>query len=91
MEHAGVPNGPQAGTDAADQLHNGTQADHRNPFLIAKALAEDLAPADLSEGVLSVVPGGVATGQALTSNPDIDMFTFTSKFGRREGGRQIGC
>ena len=45
--------------------------------LSANAFAEVFAEAGLPEGVLSVVPGGVETGQALTSNPNIDKFTFT--------------
>jgi aldehyde dehydrogenase (NAD+) len=55
--------------------------------LSANALAEVLAEAGLPEGVLSVVPGGVDTGQALTSNPDVDMFTFT---GSSAVGREVG-
>ncbi|MBL7660109.1 aldehyde dehydrogenase family protein, partial [Escherichia coli] len=45
------------------------------------------AEVGLPEGVLSVVPGGIETGQALTSNPDIDMFTFT---GSSAVGREVG-
>jgi aldehyde dehydrogenase (NAD+) len=57
--------------------------------LTANALAEVFAEAGLPEGVLSVVPGGVETGQALTSNPDIDMFTFTgSSAVGKEGSRR---
>ena len=41
------------------------------------AMAEIFAEAGLPEGVLSVVPGGVDTGRALTANPEIDKFTFT--------------
>lgn len=55
--------------------------------LTANALAEVFAEAGLPEGVLSVVPGGIETGQALTSNPDIDMFTFT---GSSAVGKEIG-
>lgn len=33
------------------------------------------------------MPGGIETGQALTSNPDIDMFTFT---GSSAVGREVG-
>ncbi len=55
--------------------------------LTANALAEVFAEAGLPEGVLSVVPGGVETGQALTSNPDIDMFTFT---GSSAVGKEVG-
>jgi aldehyde dehydrogenase (NAD+) len=45
--------------------------------LTANLLAQAFADAGLPEGVLSVVPGGADTGQALTSNPDIDIFSFT--------------
>lgn len=55
--------------------------------LTANALAELFAEAGLPEGVLSVVPGGVETGQALTSNPDVDMFTFT---GSSAVGKEVG-
>jgi aldehyde dehydrogenase (NAD+) len=41
------------------------------------AMADIFAEAGLPEGVLSVVPGGVDTGRALTANPEIDKFTFT--------------
>lgn len=55
--------------------------------LIAFALAEAFAEAGLPPGVLSVVPGGAETGRALTSNPEIDKFTFT---GSSAVGREIG-
>ncbi|MBV9318505.1 MAG: aldehyde dehydrogenase family protein, partial [Mycobacterium sp.] len=55
--------------------------------LTANALAEVFAEAGLPEGVLSIVPGGIETGQALTSNPDIDMFTFT---GSSAVGKEVG-
>src|SRR5246500_5069701 len=55
--------------------------------LTANALAEVFAEAGLPEGVLSVVPGGIETGQALTSNRDIDLFTFT---GSSAVGKEIG-
>ncbi len=42
-------------------------------FVMAEAFAE----AGLPEGVLSIVPGGVETGRALTANPEVDKFTFT--------------
>src|SRR3979490_1081291 len=44
--------------------------------LTANALAEVFAEAGLPEGVLSVVPGGVQTGRALTSHSGLDMLTF---------------
>ncbi|BBZ11097.1 aldehyde dehydrogenase [Mycobacterium branderi] len=55
--------------------------------LSAIALAEVFAEAGLPEGVLSIVPGGIETGQALTSNPDVDIFTFT---GSSSVGKEIG-
>jgi aldehyde dehydrogenase (NAD+) len=55
--------------------------------LSANALAEAFAEAGLPEGVLSIVPGGIETGQALTSNPDIDIFSFT---GSSAVGKEIG-
>ncbi|CPR00699.1 aldehyde dehydrogenase family protein [Mycobacterium bohemicum DSM 44277] len=55
--------------------------------LSANLLAEALAEAGLPEGVLSVVPGGIETGQALTSNPDVDLFSFT---GSSAVGKEIG-
>ncbi|MEZ0382807.1 aldehyde dehydrogenase [Mycobacterium sp. pW045] len=55
--------------------------------LSANALAQVFADAGLPEGVLSVVPGGAETGQALTSNPDVDIFSFT---GSSAVGKEIG-
>ncbi len=55
--------------------------------LSANAFAEVFAEAGLPEGVLSVVPGGIETGQALTSNRDIDVFSFT---GSSAVGKEIG-
>jgi betaine-aldehyde dehydrogenase len=55
--------------------------------LTINALAELFAEAGLPEGVLSVVPGGPETGQALTANPLIDKFTFT---GSTMVGREVG-
>jgi aldehyde dehydrogenase (NAD+) len=55
--------------------------------LSSNALAEVLAEAGLPQGVLSVVPGGVETGRALTANPELDKFTFT---GSSAVGKEIG-
>jgi aldehyde dehydrogenase (NAD+) len=55
--------------------------------LSANALAEAFAEAGLPEGVLSIVPGGIETGQALTSNSDVDIFSFT---GSSAVGKEIG-
>lgn len=55
--------------------------------LSANLLAQAFADAGLPDGVLSVVPGGVETGQALTSNADVDVFSFT---GSSAVGKEIG-
>jgi aldehyde dehydrogenase (NAD+) len=55
--------------------------------LTTNLMAEVFAEAGLPEGVLSVVPGGVETGRALTDNPEIDKFTFT---GSSAVGKEIG-
>lgn len=55
--------------------------------LTTNLMAEVFAQAGLPEGVLSVVPGGVETGRALTDNPEIDKFTFT---GSSAVGKEIG-
>src|ERR1700731_1094546 len=55
--------------------------------LTTNALAEVFAEAGLPEGVLSVVPGDIETGQALTANPDLDMLTFT---GSSAVGKEVG-
>ncbi len=55
--------------------------------LSSNALAEVFADAGLPEGVLSVVPGAVETGQALMANPDLDMLTFT---GSSAVGKEVG-
>ncbi|MBS9533293.1 aldehyde dehydrogenase [Mycobacterium sp. M1] len=55
--------------------------------LTTNALAEAFADAGLPAGVLSVVPGGIETGQALTANPDVDLFTFT---GSSAVGKEVG-
>jgi betaine-aldehyde dehydrogenase len=51
------------------------------------AMAEMFAEAGLPQGVLSIVPGGPETGRALTSNPEVDKFTFT---GSSLVGKEIG-
>jgi aldehyde dehydrogenase (NAD+) len=55
--------------------------------LTANALAEVFTEAGLPEGVLSVVPGDIETGRALTANPDLDMLTFT---GSSAVGKEVG-
>lgn len=53
--------------------------------LTANTLAEFLTELGLPGDVLSVMPGGVETGQTLTLNPDIETFTLTcsSAVGRK--------
>lgn len=53
----------------------------------ANLLAQTFADAGLPEGVLSIVPGGAETGQALTSHPGVDIFSFT---GSSAVGKEIG-
>jgi aldehyde dehydrogenase (NAD+) len=55
--------------------------------LTANALAEVFAEAGLPPGVLSVVPGGVDTGKALTAAPGVDALTFT---GSCTVGKEVG-
>ena len=55
--------------------------------LSVNVLAEVFAEAGLPEGVLSVVPGGVETGRALTANPLVDKYTFT---GSSSVGKEVG-
>ena len=55
--------------------------------LTTNLMADVFAEAGLPEGVLSVVPGGVETGRALTDNPALDKFTFT---GSSAVGKEIG-
>jgi len=55
--------------------------------LSVNVLAEVFAEAGLPEGVLSVVPGGAATGRALTANPLVDKYTFT---GSSSVGKEVG-
>ncbi|QVI28619.1 aldehyde dehydrogenase [Mycolicibacterium neoaurum] len=55
--------------------------------LTTNLMAEVFAEAGLPEGVLSVVPGGVETGRALTDNPALDKYTFT---GSSAVGKEIG-
>ena len=56
--------------------------------LTAIALAEVFAEAGLPEGVLSVVPGGTETGQALTVQPRRRPVHLHRQLGRRQGDRQ---
>jgi benzaldehyde dehydrogenase (NAD) len=50
-------------------------------------LAEIFEDAGLPKGVLHVLPGGPATGEALVRHPDVGMISFT---GSTAVGRQIG-
>ncbi len=56
--------------------------------LNANLLAQIFVDAGVPEGVISVVPGGVATGQALVDHPDVDKITFT---GSTAAGRKIAA
>ncbi|MDD2225747.1 benzaldehyde dehydrogenase [Tepidiphilus succinatimandens] len=50
-------------------------------------IAEIFAEAGIPEGVLHVLPGGADAGDAMVTNPEIDMISFT---GSTAVGRQIG-
>ncbi|GAA3955571.1 aldehyde dehydrogenase [Gordonia caeni] len=54
----------------------------------ANLLAELFTEAGVPEGVISVVPGGVETGQALVEHPEVDKITFT---GSTAAGRIIAA
>ncbi|WP_026917445.1 aldehyde dehydrogenase [Gordonia shandongensis] len=56
--------------------------------LNANLLAEIFTEAGVPEGVISIVPGGVETGQALVDHPDVDKITFT---GSTAAGRTIAA
>ncbi|MBM7366025.1 aldehyde dehydrogenase [Gordonia hydrophobica] len=56
--------------------------------LNANLLAEIFTDAGVPEGVISIVPGGVETGQALVNHPDVDKITFT---GSTQAGRAIAA
>ncbi|WP_018178355.1 aldehyde dehydrogenase [Jongsikchunia kroppenstedtii] len=56
--------------------------------LCANVIAELFAEAGLPDGVLSIVPGGAETGQALVDHPDVDKITFT---GSTAAGRKIAA
>ncbi len=54
--------------------------------LTALTLAEIIAEADLPPGVVNVLAGGPAIGQALVEHPDVDKIAFT---GSTEVGKEI--
>ncbi|EGD55410.1 aldehyde dehydrogenase [Gordonia neofelifaecis] len=56
--------------------------------LNANLLAEIFTDAGVPEGVISIVPGGVETGQALVEHPGVDKITFT---GSTAAGRAIAA
>lgn len=56
--------------------------------LDAMWLAEMLAEVDLPEGVVSIIPGGRETGEALVRHPDVDKISFT---GSSATGRHIAA
>jgi aldehyde dehydrogenase (NAD+) len=51
-------------------------------------LAEMLDEVDLPEGVVSIIPGGRETGEALVCHPDVDKISFT---GSSSTGRRIAA
>src|SRR3954451_10712230 len=55
--------------------------------LAARLLAQACADADLPAGVVNVVTGDVAAGEALVAHPEVDKINFT---GSTEAGRRIG-
>src|ERR1700690_1177829 len=59
----------------------------RTPLTGGFAIARIFEEAGLPKGVLQVLPGGAEAGEALCSDPDIAMISFTgsSKVGRRIG------
>lgn len=56
--------------------------------MTANLLAEIFTEAGVPEGVISVVPGATATGEALVNHPDVDKITFT---GSTAAGKAIGA
>ncbi|MGC4936160.1 aldehyde dehydrogenase [Gordonia sp. DT30] len=54
----------------------------------ANLIAEIFTEAGVPEGVISVVPGAAATGEALVNHPDVDKITFT---GSTAAGKAIGA
>lgn len=56
--------------------------------LTANLLAEIFTEAGVPDGVISVVPGATATGEALVNHPDVDKITFT---GSTAAGKTIGA
>lgn len=56
--------------------------------LTSNLVAEILTEAGVPEGVISVLPGATATGEALVSHPDVDKITFT---GSTAAGKAIGA
>lgn len=50
-------------------------------------LARIFEEAGLPEGLFSVLPGGVETGGAMVTDPNVDMISFT---GSSRGGREMG-
>jgi benzaldehyde dehydrogenase (NAD) len=51
-------------------------------------LARIFAEAGLPEGILSVLPGGAETGEALVTDPNVPMISFT---GSTRGGRAVAA
>ncbi|MFJ9031041.1 benzaldehyde dehydrogenase [Streptomyces sp. NPDC102274] len=61
--------------------------DIQSPISGGVLFAELLKEAGLPEGLLHVLPGAVATGQALVKDPAVHMISFT---GSTRAGREIG-
>jgi benzaldehyde dehydrogenase (NAD) len=62
--------------------------DPRTPVTGGLIIARALEEAGLPEGLLHVLPGGAATGEALVTDPDVAMISFTGSTGI---GRRVGA
>lgn len=61
--------------------------DHQTPVIGGALIAQLFADAGLPDGVLHVLPGGPATGDAVVRHPAVNMVSFT---GSTAVGRRIG-
>jgi benzaldehyde dehydrogenase (NAD) len=62
--------------------------DPQTPVCGGVMLAALLAEAGLPDGLLQVLPGGLATGEAVVTDPHVEMVSFT---GSPRGGRAVGA